>query len=74
MPLPAKRKSPNGEPKKAKSKIGMVSADSGTGPAKNKLNKGIGGLSDAQAKGGDEPDLNKKAPKSKPKATKQGMY
>lgn len=68
MALPAKRKTPNGEPPKAKSKMGMVSADKGTGPAKNKLNRPIAGLRTDQMTGGEEPEVAKKQPKKgKPK-------
>jgi len=66
MPLPAKRKTETGAPKRAKSRMGMVSADSGTGPAKKKLNRPVAGLQKAQMEGGapDEPDESKDAKKS----------
>lgn len=67
MPLPAKRKTETGAPKKGKSKMGMVSADSGTGPAKKKLNRPVAGLQKAQMEGGapDEPDESKAVKKEK---------
>lgn len=56
MPLPFKRKTETGAPPKAKSKMGMVATDSGKGPAKDVMNRGIGGLSSEQMQGGDKPD------------------
>jgi hypothetical protein len=75
MALPVKKKKDPVKPKKgATPGGGMAKGDDGKGKPKTVMNKGIGGLSDAQAKGGDEPNFHKtSAPRSKAKGTKQGM-
>lgn len=73
MPLAAKRKTPTGEPPRAKSKVGAKKADSTSGPAKKTMNRPIAGLTEAQMTGGspdeaEESKVAKKSPKKgKPK-------
>lgn len=79
MPLPAKRKT-EAKKRQTKTKMGMVSADQGKGPAKNKLDRPIGGLSkDQMKKGADKADEIGKAntmddDESKPKKKTKKTY